>query len=154
MFFVFVGKASQAYLEEGVADYLSRVRRYLRAEVRIVRAGARRRNSCEEKALAEEAQRLSPALAGADYVVCLDRLGKQLTSEGLAQHLDALMLRGVRRAAFVVGGVGGLSPGLLARADLRLSFGPMTFTHEMSRLILLEQVYRALTIRAGEPYHR
>jgi 23S rRNA (pseudouridine1915-N3)-methyltransferase len=154
LIFIFVGKPKEAYLEEGVADYLSRIRRYLRAEVRVVRAEPRRRGTDEAKALAGEGQRIAAALAGADYKICLDRVGRQLSSEGLAGHMEALAQRGVRRAAFVVGGVGGLPADLARSADLALSMGPMTFTHEMSRVILLEQVFRALTIQAGEPYHR
>jgi 23S rRNA (pseudouridine1915-N3)-methyltransferase len=153
IFFVFVGKNREAYLEAGVEDYLGRVRRYLKAEVRLVPAEPRRRNADEKKALAREAQRLKAALAAADYVVCLDVSGKQLSSESLARKLEELMLGGVRRLAFVVGGAGGLSAELLGAAHLRLSLSPMTFTHEMCRVIILEQVYRALTIRAGQPYH-
>ena len=152
--FVFVGRVKERYLEEGVADYLGRVRRYLRAEVRLVKAEARGGATDGAKALAKEALRLSQALAGADYVICLDKGGRQLTSEGLAALLDELMRRGVKRAAFVIGGASGLPPEVAARANLTLSLGAMTFTHEMSRLILLEQTYRALTIRAGEPYHK
>jgi 23S rRNA (pseudouridine1915-N3)-methyltransferase len=152
--FVFVGKAREAYLEAGVEDYLLRIRRYLRAEVRLVAAEPRRKAADEAKALAREGQRLKGALAGADHVICLERCGKQLSSEELARYLEGLMLKGIKRVAFVVGGVGGLPQEVLEGAHLLLSFGPMTFTHEMSRLIILEQVFRALTIRAGEPYHR
>ena len=152
--FIFVGKAKEAYLEEGVADYLGRIRRFLRAETRLVRAEPRKGATDEAQALAREAQRIEAALPSADYVICLDRGGQALSSEELARWLEGLMQRGVKRAAFVIGGVGGLSEEIVRRADLRLSLGPMTFTHQMSRLILLEQVYRALTIRAGQPYHK
>jgi 23S rRNA (pseudouridine1915-N3)-methyltransferase len=152
--FVFVGRAKEAYLEVGWNDYVARIRRHLKAEVRLLKAEPRRKGTDEAQALAREAKRMEPLLASADHVICLDRAGKQLSSEELARHLEGLILRGVKRAALVVGGVGGLHSEVVARADLLLSLGPMTFTHEMSRLIIAEQVYRALSIRAGEPYHK
>ncbi|MFH0808902.1 MAG: 23S rRNA (pseudouridine(1915)-N(3))-methyltransferase RlmH [Pseudomonadota bacterium] len=154
--FVFVGKTRQGenYMEQGVADYLGRIRRYARAEIRLVAAEQRHRGVDEAKALAKEAERLASALADCDHVICLDEAGRQSTSVELAHLLDGLMLHAVKRTAFVVGGSGGLSAGTKGAAHRLLSLGKMTLTHEMSRLVIIEQVYRALSIRAGEPYHR
>lgn len=152
--FLFVGRAKAAYIEAGVADYVSRLGRYLKAEVRLIKAAPHRKGQGEAQALGAEAARLEAHLSDVDYVICLERGGQPLSSEGLARTIEGLMLRGVKRVAFVVGGMAGLPAQIAARANLLLSLGPMTFTHEMARLILVEQIYRALTIRAGEPYHK
>ena len=92
-------------------------------------------------------------LSSADHVVLLDERGDMLTSRGFSEFLQKTMASGKKRIVFVVGGPYGFSPEVYSRANARLSFSRMTFSHEMIRLFFTEQVYRAMTILKGEPYH-
>ncbi len=100
-----------------------------------------------------EGKRLLPHLEGCHAVV-LDRTGKAYASEDLAVLLQSLEERPPQRTAFVIGGACGLSPAVLAAAGTRLSLGPLTLPHQLARVVLGEQLYRATTILRGEPYHR
>jgi 23S rRNA (pseudouridine1915-N3)-methyltransferase len=102
---------------------------------------------------AAEALALKPHLEGAHVIAC-DEHGKMRTSRAFAQEIATLRDRGVRRVALVIGGADGLAPDLLAGADSTLAFGPQTWPHALARVMLAEQVYRAVTILAGSPYHR
>jgi 23S rRNA (pseudouridine1915-N3)-methyltransferase len=107
-----------------------------------------------EARIAEEAGRLLAALPGEALVVALDERGKSLTSPDFAGHVGRARDGGRGTLAFVIGGPDGLAPELRARADLVLSFGALTWPHQLVRVLLAEQVYRAMTILAGHPYHR
>ena len=102
---------------------------------------------------AAEAEALKTHLADAHVIAC-DEHGQARPSRAFAEEIAALRDRGVRRLVFLVGGAAGLDPGLLAAADGRLAFGPQTWPHALARAMLAEQVYRAVTILAGSPYHR
>jgi len=102
---------------------------------------------------AAEAEALRPHLADAHVIAC-DEHGQARPSRAFAQEIATLRDRGVRRLVFLVGGADGLDPELLARANGRLAFGPQTWPHALARVMLSEQVYRAVTILAGSPYHR
>ena len=118
-------------------EYLTRARRHLSVEVVEVE---------DDAALA----RKWPAQG---ETIALDVGGEAWTTERFARHLDDRMLHGTRALTFAIGGADGLPPALVARANLRLSLSAMTLPHRMARLVLLEQIYRALTIIRGEPYH-
>lgn len=98
--------------------------------------------------------RRAPVAAGPRAVVALDERGETPGSRDLARQLDEWLRRGTRQVTFLVGGDGGLAPDLLAACDSTLSLSRLTFTHELARVLLLEQLYRAHAIRAGHPYHR
>lgn len=100
-----------------------------------------------------EAEALRPHLSGAHVIAC-DEHGRARPSRGLADELARLRDDGVRRVCFVIGGADGLDPDLLKAADDRLAFGPQTWPHALARVMLAEQVYRAVTILSGAPYHR
>jgi 23S rRNA (pseudouridine1915-N3)-methyltransferase len=102
---------------------------------------------------AAEAEALKAHLADAHVVAC-DEHGAARPSRAFAEEIATLRDRGVRRLVFVIGGADGLDPGLLAQANGKLAFGPQTWPHAMARAMLAEQVYRAVTILAGSPYHR
>ncbi len=104
--------------------------------------------------MALESERVAAAVPQNSHLVVLDRLGKQMTSEALAAWWQRLETEGCRRICFAVGGVLGFSDEMRQQAQTLLSFSKMTFTHEMSRLILAEQLYRACTIMRGEKYHK
>ena len=152
--FIFVGKTREPYLREGIEDFLDRLRRYVPLETRIVRSERLTRSTEADRVVAVESGRVARAVPSDSHLVVLDRGGKQMTSEALALWWQKLERKGCRKLCFVVGGVLGFSDDLRSQAQTLLSLSKMTFTHEMSRLILLEQLYRACTIMRGEKYHK
>ena len=98
-------------------------------------------------------QAMLAALQPGDVVVLLDERGREFTSREFSEYLDKKMIQGIKRLVFIVGGPYGFSPEMYARANEKISLSRMTFTHEMVRLFFIEQIYRAMTILRGEPYH-
>ena len=138
---------------EGCEDYLARLRRYFPVEVVEVPEADMNRNPPQD-VLAAEGERLLKRLPAGAHVIALDREGGEpLSSEELARKLDSLGVSGRSHMAFVVGGALGLSPEVLGQVDERLSFGPITLPHALARVVLLEQLYRAVKIGRGEKYH-
>jgi len=134
------------------AEYVKRSSRFARVEVKEVRGGGGA-NTAETRQ--REGERLLDALDAADTVVVCDERGKQRSSEELAAFLGRRMAQGgAGRLVFVIGGGEGLSDAVRARAAEVLSLSRMTLSHELARVIVLEQIYRALTILANHPYHR
>ena len=154
---VAVGKLKERFWVDACAEYLKRLQPYARTEVREVpdvdpgRAGgaaaAREREGAAVCAVLD-------ALGAGTHVVLLAIDGRERSSEELAARLDELALRGTSDFAFVVGGSEGASEAVRARADETLSFGPITLPHNLARVVLLEQLYRAQKILRGEPYHK
>jgi 23S rRNA (pseudouridine1915-N3)-methyltransferase len=143
----------RGWAAEGCEDYLARLRRYFPVEVVEVQEEDMNRRSPNE-VLTAEGQRLLKHIPAGTYVVALDReRGKPLSSKDLAQKLDSLGTSGRSHVAFVLGGPLGLSPEPIERADQRLSFGPVTLPHALARVVLLEQLYRAVKIGRNEKYH-
>lgn len=143
----------RGWAAEGCDDYLTRLRRYFPVEVVEVQEEDMNRRTSEE-VLAAEGQRLLKRLPDGVHFVALDlERGKLFSSEELARKLDSLGGSGRSHVAFVLGGPLGLSPGVLDRADELLSFGPITLPHALARVVLLEQLYRAVKIQRGEKYH-
>lgn len=149
---VAVGRV-RGVLEEAVRDYEGRAGRYWRLEVDEVEAGARGRSDPQVVREAE-ARRILSRLPHAGTVVALTRDGKALSSRELADFLGAEALASTGEVAFVLGGAFGLDGTVLSRARLRLSLSGMTLPHELARVVLAEQLYRAGTIQRGEPYHK
>jgi 23S rRNA (pseudouridine1915-N3)-methyltransferase len=151
---IFVGKTREGYLREGIEDYLARLRRYVPVKVTIVRAEPLLEKSEGDEAIWRESERVAARADSGGHLVVLDRLGTEMTSEELARWWFHLERTGSRTLCFAVGGVLGFSEKLRHQAGTLLSLSRMTLTHEMSRLVLLEQLYRARTILRGEKYHR
>lgn len=152
-----VGKIKESYLREAIAEYSKRLSRY--AELQIVEVADEKTPddaspATEVKILQTEGERLLRALRKDAYTVVLAIDGKSLSSVQLSEKIDALTVSGVSHIQFVIGGSLGLAPEVIAAADFRLSFSAMTFPHQLMRVILLEQIYRAFRIRTGEPYHK
>lgn len=152
-----VGKIKERYLADGIAEYVRRLRPYTR--LTITEIGDERRPADpspaqREQALVSEGKKILTALPGGSFTVALAIDGKPFSSEGLATLIGNHEVGGTGTFAFIIGGDLGLSGDVLERCDLCLSLSPMTFTHPMARLILLEQVYRAFRILRGEPYHK
>jgi 23S rRNA (pseudouridine1915-N3)-methyltransferase len=143
----------KGWAADGCEDYLSRLWRYFSAEIIEVPEEDVNRRSANE-VLATEAGRLLKRIPAGAYVIALDReKGKPLSSEEFARKLSSLGESGRSHVAFVLGGPLGLSQELLERADERLSLGNITLPHALARVVLLEQIYRAVKIERGEKYH-
>lgn len=151
---IFVGKTRELYLRDGIDDFLGRLRRYVQVEVKIVRSERLNRENQAMRVVAAESERVAAAVPKDAHFVVLDRQGKQMSSEGLAHWWQQLEQGGCRKLCFAVGGVLGFSVDLQGQAQTLLALSKMTYTHEMSRLILVEQLYRACTIMRGEKYHK
>lgn len=141
-------------LAEAVAEYEGRLRHYWKVEVIEVDAGSSRGKADGAAVMAEEGARILARIPDGSQVCLLERDGRTMGSRKLAQWLQDQVLHGGRSVTFVIGGAFGVSPEVEARAQRKLSFSPMTFPHEMARLLLAEQLYRAGTILRNEPYHK
>ncbi|NHM13921.1 23S rRNA (pseudouridine(1915)-N(3))-methyltransferase RlmH [Xiamenia xianingshaonis] len=154
---VAVGKLKERFWTEACAEYLKRLQPYGRTEVREIPDIDPRRAGGEAAACEREGEAILAALDGLPAqtrVVLLAIDGKERSSVGFSKHLDDLALQGTSDVAFVIGGSTGASPQVRARADETLSFGPITLPHNLARVVLLEQLYRAQRISRGEPYHK
>jgi 23S rRNA (pseudouridine1915-N3)-methyltransferase len=149
---VAVGRLKERHWREAADEYLKRLRPY--ATVEVVEVPDRDVSADEPKALKTEADGILRALPDGAHVVVLEPGGAQLSSEGLAAWMERAGIEGRSTVAFVVGGAAGLDESVVARANERLSLGPMTLPHQLARVVLLEQVYRGFRIMRGEPYHR
>lgn len=147
-----VGKLKERHWREAAEEYLKRLGPY--ATIDIVEIPDRDVSGDEVRALAAEGEAILRAIPAHAHVVVLDSGGVKRSSEAFSEHLSRLMLEGTSHVAFVIGGAAGLHSSVLACAEERLSLGPMTLPHQMARVVLLEQIYRAFRIMRGEPYHR
>ncbi len=151
---IVVDRTRQPFLKEGESFYTQRIKRYAALEWVEVRPAKIAKGRPDEEILAEEARNIAKRIAKNDYTVALDRSGRALSSEALALWLQGLQSKGVECVAFLIGGPLGLSKSVLDGSRETLSLSSLTLTHEMSRLVLLEQIYRAFTILKGEKYHK
>lgn len=147
-----IGKSREAWLQSAEAEYLKRLKPMVQLEIVTHRAETSAKALNERRQL--EGERLLGGLSDRELLIALDEKGKAFSSEELAGWIGDRLLEGQSRIRFVVGGADGLHEAVIQRADLVLSLSRMTFTHQMVRLVLVEQIYRALMIRAGRPYHR
>ncbi len=149
--FVWTGKTKDAHLRALSEDYLKRLARFVRCELTELRelAGAESRAGIEK-----DSRRISDALRSGTVTVVLDREGSQWTSEQLAAQVQRWQSDGIKEVNFIVGGPSGVSKALTVAADRRWSLSQLTFTHEMARVLLLEQLYRAYAIIHGLPYQK
>jgi 23S rRNA (pseudouridine1915-N3)-methyltransferase len=152
-----VGKLKEKYLKEGIAEYLKRLKPYAKVEIIEVAEEKEPANASPADGIMikeREGERILEKVKAGSYLIALAIDGKLLSSEELAEKLDHLALEGKSDIAIVIGGSLGLSEEVLGRADFKLSFSKMTFPHQLMRLILMEQIYRAFKISKGEPYHK
>ncbi len=150
--FVWPGKTKFPWLKQGIEYYVERLKPYARINVVEVRSRAGV-SAPPGKSVAAEAKAILRALPGGACLIGLDQSGQPLDSVGLARLLDRLEQEAQRHVCVVVGGAYGLSADVTGRCRHLVSLSPMTFTHDMARLILAEQLYRAFSIKAGTPYH-
>lgn len=153
---VCIGKLKDAYLRDGVAEFVKRMRPYggiTITELNESKIGDKPSDADRKQVVEEEGERLLKAVPKNAYTVLLDVYGKTMSSEDLAKTIAKLEVDGISDMAFIVGGAFGVSDELRKSVNYKLSFSPMTFTHQMVRLLLVEQIYRASKINRNEPYH-
>ncbi|MDO5134647.1 MAG: 23S rRNA (pseudouridine(1915)-N(3))-methyltransferase RlmH [Eubacteriales bacterium] len=152
-----VGKIKERYLTEGIGEYAKRLGRYCRlsfVQVADERTPDKASQALNQQIRRTEGERLLRHIREQDYVIALAIEGRMLDSPQLSKKLEGLAVAGVSSVTFVIGGSLGLSPEVLSRADLQLSFSKLTFPHQLMQMILLEQIYRAYRIMNNEPYHK
>nr|WP_315363531.1 23S rRNA (pseudouridine(1915)-N(3))-methyltransferase RlmH [Cytobacillus firmus] len=152
-----VGKLKEKYLKQGIDEYLKRLSPYAKLDIIEVpdeKAPEELSETEMRQVKQKEGERILAKIHPDAHVIALAIEGKMKSSEELADTLDKLATYGKSKIAFVIGGSLGLSQEVLQRADDKLSFSKMTFPHQLMKLILLEQVYRAFRINRGEPYHK
>ena len=154
---VCVGKIKEKYLKLGIDEFKKRLSKYCKLEIIELEDEKAPENLSDKEMLMikeKEGKKILSKIKDNSYVIALAIDGKNLSSEELAETINKLGVRGISNITFVIGGSLGLSDEVLPRADYKLSFSKMTFPHQLMRLILLEQVYRAYRINNGEPYHK
>ncbi len=149
---VAIGKTDDSYIRTGIDKYVNRLRHYISFDVQVLPDVKNKNLSAEQQKLAE-AKLLLPFFAPSDIVVLLDEGGQEFTSRAFADFFTKQTLSGRRNLFFVIGGPYGFASDVYQRANAKISLSRMTFSHQMVRLIFLEQLYRAQTIIKGEPYH-
>ncbi|MCF0218779.1 MAG: 23S rRNA (pseudouridine(1915)-N(3))-methyltransferase RlmH [Muribaculaceae bacterium] len=148
-----VGKTSAPWIATGIDTYLKRLQHYLPTTLDIIPDVRNAATLSEDMRCRLEGEAMLARFEPSDYVMLLDERGKALSSMEFADTLENLGNRSVRRLALVIGGPYGFSDDVYARANTKLSLSRMTFTHDMARLIIAEQLYRAVSILKGLPYH-
>jgi len=147
---LWVGKTQQEWVRSGIEEYAGRIRRYTPFELTEVRE---EKGAIAETARQQECARLEKQLPKAAQLILLDERGEELTSPAFAAFLGKSRELGTSELAFAIGGAYGFSAGFRARGVKTIALSKMTFTHQMGRVFLLEQIYRGFTILNGEPYH-
>jgi 23S rRNA (pseudouridine1915-N3)-methyltransferase len=149
---LFLGKTKESFLTEGINEYFQRINHYARVSVKTVKT--RKQCGSDECIKDKEGELLIANMDPLTCVVALDPQGVQYSSVGFSALVGRWEQAGIKHVTFVIGGPLGLSSTVLKKADWKISLSQMTFTHDMVRLFLLEQLYRAYTIKAGEKYHK
>lgn len=148
-----VGKTKTRYISEGIDEYLKRLRRYVPFEIMDIPDVKNTGRISKEEQKETEGVQILAKLNSSDHVALLDERGKQYTSVELAKKVEGIMASGKKRFVMIIGGPYGFSKKIYDRADELISLSKLTFNHEMVRLFITEQIYRAMTILRGEPYH-
>ncbi|MBN1166971.1 MAG: 23S rRNA (pseudouridine(1915)-N(3))-methyltransferase RlmH [Methanospirillaceae archaeon] len=151
-----VGKVREKYLLEGISDFSARIRPYVTCTITEIPddRGGDARDDAKKMSCKREGERISKEIPGGSYVWVLDPAGKRYSSLSFAERLKSLSLDGPHKIVFIIGGPHGISEEVKKEADELLSLSPMTFSHEVARFLLLEQLYRAFRINRNEPYHK
>lgn len=150
---LFTGRTSGKYLEEGISDYSQRISRMTAFEIVTVQGIKSTPGMTPDEVKKREGVQILKQLSGEDYVVLLDERGEQSGSVAFAAEIEKMMMKPVKRIVFLTGGAWGVSEEVYRRADKKISLSSMTFSHQVVRLLFAEQLYRALTIIKGIPYH-
>ena len=154
---VTVGKLKEKYLKDGIAEYTKRISRFAKLEM-IELTDEKTPDKASElenqKILETEGARILSKVGERDFVLVLAIEGKTFSSEEFSKQLEEASIKGYSTLTFIIGGSLGLAPIVKNRANLSVSFGRLTLPHQLMRLVLVEQIYRAFTIQQGSPYHK
>lgn len=148
-----IGKTNAKYLQEGIEQYTKRLSHYIPFELKILPDVKTTKALTTDKQKEMEGEMFMSAIQQGDWVTLLDEHGKEFTSRDFASYIDKKMITISKNLIFIIGGPYGFSKAMYERANEKLSLSKMTFSHEMIRLFFVEQIYRAMTILKGEPYH-
>lgn len=148
-----VGKTDAKYVQTGIDDYVSRLKHYIPFDIKVIPDIKNVKNLSAEQQKTAEGKLILAQLEPSDLVILMDEGGKMFTSREFATHFVKITNSGVKRVVFIIGGPYGFSQEVYVKANSKISLSPMTFSHQMVRLIFVEQLYRAQTIIKGEPYH-
>ncbi|MFP5078894.1 23S rRNA (pseudouridine(1915)-N(3))-methyltransferase RlmH [Pedobacter sp. JCM 36344] len=148
-----VGKTEDKYLIEGIDKYLGRLKHYINFNMLIIPDIKNTKNLTEAQQKAKEAELILKQINNPDMIILMDERGKKYTSIQFSEYLNKYMIGSVQQLIFVIGGPYGFDQTVYDRANGKISLSDMTFSHQMVRLFLAEQLYRAFSILKGEPYH-
>ncbi|MDB5091063.1 MAG: rRNA ((1915)-N(3))-methyltransferase RlmH [Mucilaginibacter sp.] len=151
--FLTVGKTEDAYLKEGIEKYVKRLKHYTKLVIFEIDELKNTKALTQEQQKVKEAELILKKITPTDHVILLDEKGMELSSQQFAAYIDKKAIASVANLVFIVGGPYGFDTSVYARANDKLSLSAMTFSHQMVRLFITEQLYRAYTIIKGEPYH-
>ncbi len=149
-----LGKVKEKFLKDGVDEFLKRLTSYASVEIVELSPVEIKEESLTQRALEQEAEKILANIKPNSYVVTLEILGKQLSSEEFAQKINDITFSGIGELVFIIGSSCGIAPSVSQRADFKLSISKMTFLHQFARLLLVEQIYRAFKILKNETYHK
>jgi 23S rRNA (pseudouridine1915-N3)-methyltransferase len=151
---VLLGKTIFPEVETGIQRYIDRIRHYVSIETHFLKAERISGKVPEETVKEKEGERILRLTGTQDYLIACDQQGRQFDSQEFSELLGRLRDKGIAHVWMILGGPVGLSSRILEKSALVLSLSKMTFPHDLARLIILEQIYRAFTILKGEPYHK
>lgn len=149
-----LGKIKEKFLKDGIDEFLKRLTPYASIEIVELSPVEIKDENLTQKALEQEAIKILENIKPNSYVITLEILGKQLSSEDFAQKINEITISGISELVFVIGSSCGIAPSVSQRADYKLSISKMTFLHQFARLLLVEQIYRAFKILKNETYHK
>ena len=148
-----IGKTDEQALQQLIAKYENRLKHYIGFELFVIPDLKKSKHLCEKQQKEKEGELITKQLQASDYVVLLDENGKQFDSVGFSNYLQKKMNSGAKQLVFIIGGPYGFSEAIYKRANERIALSKMTFSHQMVRLFVVEQIYRGFTILKNEPYH-
>ena len=149
-----LGKIKEKFLKDGIDEFLKRLKPYTSLEIIELNPIEIKDENLTQKALEQEAVKILECIKPDSYVITLEILGKQLSSEEFAQKINEVSISGINELVFIIGSSCGIAPTVSQRANYKLSISKMTFLHQFARLLLVEQIYRAFKILKNETYHK
>lgn len=149
-----LGKIKEKFLKDGIEEFVKRLKPYVTFEIVELQAIEIKDENLTSKILEQEGIKILEHIKPDSYVITLEILGKQLSSEDFSQKINEIIISGANELIFIIGSSCGLSPIVTQRANFKLSLSKMTFLHQFTRLILVEQIYRAFKILKNETYHK
>jgi len=149
---VFIGKTKDSFIQRGIDEYCSRLKHYTNIQITILKDKSGKKST--QETIESQGQQMLSVVPQGGVIVALDSRGQQFTSESFSKKIVSWELSSIKQVTYLIGGPDGISENILKSAGLVLSFSKMTFTHDMVRMLLVEQLYRAYTIKNGEKYHK